>query len=57
MGVKDAILPSQLNYFIYLSLGRTKRRSCYLELVPKAVARGVTIPQRKGYGFLLVKTK
>ncbi len=29
----------------------------YLELVPKAVARAVKIPQRKVYGFFLVMTK
>lgn len=29
----------------------------YLELVPKAVARAVNIPQRKVYGFFLVMMK
>lgn len=29
----------------------------YLELVPKAVARAVNMPQRKEYGFFLVIAK
>lgn len=29
----------------------------YLELVPKAVAKAVKIPQRNLYGFFLVKIK